>query len=486
VRAAARLYATAPNAAIYYGLGVTEHSQGSTMVMGMANLAMATGNLGRDGVGVNPLRGQNNVQGSCDMGSFPHELPGYRHVSDDATRSMFETLWGHAIDAEPGLRIPNMLDDAIDGHFKGIFVQGEDIAQSDPNTVHVMTALHSMELVVVQDLFINETAKLAHVFLPGTSFLEKDGTFTNAERRINRVRPAMRAKTGKQEWEVICDLAAALGAPMHYESSAQIMDEIAALTPTFAGVSFAKLDEVGSVQWPCNDAQPLGTPIMHQNGFVRGLGKFTDTPYVPTTERSTSRYPLLLTTGRILSQYNVGAQTRRTENVRWHTEDVLEIHPHDAAERGIADGDEVTLASRIGATTMHAVVSDRMPQGVVYTTFHYPVSGANVVTTENSDWATNCPEYKVTAVQVSPGRSAATVEVEHPEHRLGALVRMANQIARQFAHEPDDVAVAAVAKHLDSFWEHEMRVDLARAIEGGTVTVDPLAARAVQSLAITA
>jgi formate dehydrogenase major subunit len=486
VRAAARLYATAPNAAIYYGLGVTEHSQGSTMVMGMANLAMATGNLGRDGVGVNPLRGQNNVQGSCDMGSFPHELPGYRHVSDDATRSMFETLWGHAIDAEPGLRIPNMLDDAIDGHFKGIFVQGEDIAQSDPNTVHVMTALRSMELVVVQDLFINETAKLAHVFLPGTSFLEKDGTFTNAERRINRVRPAMRAKTGKQEWEVICDLAAALGAPMHYESSAQIMDEIAALTPTFAGVSFAKLDEVGSVQWPCNDAQPLGTPIMHQNGFVRGLGKFTDTPYVPTTERSTSRYPLLLTTGRILSQYNVGAQTRRTENVRWHTEDVLEIHPHDATERGVADGDEVTLASRIGATTMHAVVSDRMPQGVVYTTFHYPVSGANVVTTENSDWATNCPEYKVTAVQVSPGRSAATVEVEHPEHRLGALVRMANQIARQFAHEPDDVAVAAVAKHLDSFWEHEMRVDLARAIEGGTVTVDPLAARAVQSLAITA
>jgi formate dehydrogenase major subunit len=486
VRAGARLYATAPNAAIYYGLGVTEHSQGSTMVMGMANLAMATGNLGRDGVGVNPLRGQNNVQGSCDMGSFPHELPGYRHVSDDATRSMFETLWGHAIEAEPGLRIPNMLDDAIDGHFKGIFVQGEDIAQSDPNTVHVMTALRSMELVVVQDLFINETAKLAHVFLPGTSFLEKDGTFTNAERRINRVRPAMRAKTGKQEWEVICDLAAALGAPMHYESSAQIMDEIAALTPTFAGVSFAKLDEVGSVQWPCNDAQPLGTPIMHQTGFVRGLGKFTDTPYVPTAERSTSRYPLLLTTGRILSQYNVGAQTRRTENVRWHTEDVLEIHPHDAAERGIADGDEVTLASRIGATTMHVVVSDRMPQGVVYTTFHYPVSGANVVTTENSDWATNCPEYKVTAVQVSPGRSAATVEVEHPEHRLGALVRMANQITRQFAHEPDDVAVAAVAKHLDSFWEHEMRVDLARAIEGGTVTVDPLAARAVQSLAITA
>ncbi len=193
VRAAARLYATGGNAAIYYGLGVTEHSQGSTMVMGLANIAMATGNLGRDGVGVNPMRGQNNVQGSCDMGSFPHELPGYRHVSDDGVRTMFEELWGHEIQSEPGLRIPNMFDAAIDGHFKGLFVQGEDIAQSDPNTVHVMTALRSLELLIVQDLFINETAKVAHVFLPGTSFLEKDGTFTNAERRINRVRPVMRS-----------------------------------------------------------------------------------------------------------------------------------------------------------------------------------------------------------------------------------------------------------------------------------------------------
>ena len=486
VRAAARLYATGGNAAIYYGLGVTEHSQGSTMVMGMANLAMATGNLGRDGVGVNPLRGQNNVQGSCDMGSFPHELPGYRHVSDDATRAMFEALWGHAIQAEPGLRIPNMLDAAIDGEFKGIFVQGEDIAQSDPNTVHVQAALRSMELVVVQDLFINETAKLAHVFLPGTSFLEKDGTFTNAERRINRVRPAMRSKTGKQEWEVISELAAALGAPMHYTSSAEIMDEIAHLTPTFAGVSFAKLDEVGSVQWPCNAATPLGTPIMHQGGFVRGLGKFTNTPYVPTDERSNRRYPLLLTTGRILSQYNVGAQTRRTENVRWHEQDILEINPIDAEERGIADGAEITLASRVGATTLHADVTDRVPQGVVYTTFHHPVTGANVVTTQYSDWATNCPEYKVTAVQVSPGHSAATVEIDHPEHRLGALVRMANQIARQFAADPAQHAVAGVAKHLDSFWEHEMRVDLARAIEAGSVTVDPIVVDAINSLAVLA
>jgi formate dehydrogenase major subunit len=402
IRAAARLFAGGPNSAIYYGLGVTEHSQGSTMVMAMANLAMATGNIGREGVGVNPLRGQNNVQGSCDMGSFPHELPGYRHVSDDAVREQFAALWGAELRGDPGMRIPNMLDAAVMGEFKALFVQGEDIAQSDPNTQHVQRALESMELVIVQDLFLNETARFAHVFLPGTSFLEKDGTFTNAERRINRVRPVMAAKTGKQEWQVTCDLSAALGYPMHYDSASEIMDEIAELTPTFAGVSFALLDEVGSVQWPCNAEHPLGTPIMHVEGFVRGLGAFQVTPFVPTDERTTRRYPLVLTTGRILSQYNVGAQTRRTANVAWHDEDVLDIHEADAEARGIADGTWVTIASRVGTTVMRARITDRVPPGVVYTTFHFPGSGANVITTEYSDWATNCPEYKVTAVEVTP------------------------------------------------------------------------------------
>ena len=402
IRAAARLYATGPNSAIYYGLGVTEHSQGSTMVMAMANLAMVTGNIGRDGVGVNPLRGQNNVQGSCDMGSFPHEFAGYRHVSDTAVREQFEALWGAALQSEPGMRIPNMFDSAISGDFRALFIQGEDVAQSDPNTQHVQHALESLELLIVQDLFLNETARYAHVFLPGTSFLEKDGTFTNAERRINRVRPVMTPRTGKQEWEVACELSTALGYPMHYESAAQIMDEIATLTPTFAGVSFALLDEVGSVQWPCNAEHPLGTPIMHVGRFVRGEGAFQLTPYVPTEERSSRRYPLLLTTGRILSQYNVGAQTRRTANVAWHDEDLLEIHASDAEARGVADGSWVTLASRVGSTVMRAHISERVPPGVVYTTFHFPLSGANVVTTEYSDWATNCPEYKVTAVEVTP------------------------------------------------------------------------------------
>ena len=418
IRAAARLYGSAKRAAIYYGLGVTEHSQGSTMVMGMANLAMATGNLGYSGCGVNPLRGQNNVQGSCDMGSFPHELAGYRPVQDDAVRGSFERHWGVNIDPEPGWRIPNMLDAACADQFKGIYIQGEDIAQSDPNTQHVEAALANMECVVVQDLFLNETAKFAHVFLPGTSFLEKDGTFINAERRINRVRPVMKPRQSKDEWLITQDLAQAMGYPMDYTSAAEIMDEIAELTPTFAGVSFAFLDEVGSVQWPCNEDAPLGTPIMHIERFVRGKGLFVETDYVPTEEKSNRRFPLLLTTGRILSQYNVGAQTRRTDNNIWYREDLLEVHPADAELRGIAEGDLVSLASRKGEITLKATITERVQPGVVYTTFHNPETGANVVTTEYSDWATNCPEYKVTAVQVTPANHRSAWQQEHRERAL--------------------------------------------------------------------
>ena len=400
VRGAARLYAGAGNGAIYYGLGVTEHSQGTTTVMCIANLAMATGNIGREGVGVNPLRGQNNVQGSCDMGSFPHELSGYRHISDDAARALFESAWHVRLQPEPGLRIPNMFEAALEGSFKGMYIQGEDMAQSDPNTQHVTAALASMECVVVQDLFLNETAKYAHVFLPGSSFLEKDGTFTNAERRISRVRKVMTPLAGYQDWEVTQLLSNALGYPMNYAHPSQIMDEIAALTPTFTGVTYEKLDRLGSIQWPCNNAAPAGTPTMHIDHFVRGKGKFFVTEYVPTKERTSSRFPLILTTGRVLSQYNVGAQTRRTGNVVWHDQDRLEIHPHDAEARGIATDDWVGVASRAGDTVLRALVTERVQPGVVYTTFHFPESGANVVTTENSDWATNCPEYKVTAVQV--------------------------------------------------------------------------------------
>ena len=422
VRGAARLYATAGNGAIYYGLGVTEHSQGSTTVMAIANLAMATGNIGREGVGVNPLRGQNNVQGSCDMGSFPHELPGYRHVSGDAVRGIFEKEWGVTLNPEPGLRIPNMFDAAIDGSFLGLYVQGEDILQSDPDTHHVSKGLAAMECVVVHDLFLNETANYAHVFLPGSTFLEKDGTFTNAERRINMVRRVMAPKAGKADWETTMAISNAMGYPMNYTHPSEIMAEIARTTPTFAGVTYERLARE-SIQWPCNEAAPEGSPIMHVNGFVRGMGHFVITEYVPTDEKVGPRFPLLLTTGRILSQYNVGAQTRRTANVVWHAEDVLEIHPQDAEDRGIRDGDWVRLASRAGDTTLRAVLTERVAPGVVYTTFHHPVTQANVITTDYSDWATNCPEYKVTAVQVSPSNG-----ISHWQEEYQALSENARRI----------------------------------------------------------
>ena len=445
VRAAARLYATGasdgtratldahvarhgrrPNAAIYYGLGVTEHAQGSTAVIAIANLAMVTGNVGREGVGVNPLRGQNNVQGSCDMGSFPHELPGYRHVADDAVRAEFEAAWGVPISAEPGLRIPNMFDAALDGSFRGLYCQGEDIVQSDPDTQHVTAALSAMECIVVQDLFLNETAKYAHVFLPGSSFLEKDGTFTNAERRISRVRRVMPPLAGLADWEATAALSNALGHAMDYAHPSEIMDEIARLTPTFAGVSYERLDRLGSVQWPCNDASgEAGTPTMHVGGFVRGKGRFLPTRYVPSGEKTSARFPLLLTTGRVLTQYNVGAQTRRTANNRWHDEDRLDLHPHDAESRGIREGDWAGIASRAGETVLRARLTERVQPGVVYTTFHFPESGANVITTDSSDWATNCPEYKVTAVEV--------VKVAEPSN-WQSRYRTFN--ARQLAHLP--------------------------------------------------
>ena len=415
VRAAARLYATAGNGAIYYGLGVTEHSQGTTAVMCIANLAMATGNLGREGVGVNPLRGQNNVQGSCDVGSFPHELAGYRHISDPVTRALFDGAWGVKLLDEPGLRIPNMFEAALDGSFKGIYIQGEDMAQSDPNTQHVAAAFSAMECVVVQDLFLNETALYAHVLLPGSSFLEKDGTFTNAERRISRVRKVMEPLAGLADWEVTVALSNKLGYPMNYKHPSEVMDEIARLTPTFHGVSYEKIDRLGSLQWPCNEAAPEGTPTMHIDHFVRGKGRFFVTDYVATSERVSARFPLLLTTGRILSQYNVGAQTRRTPNVVWHDEDLLEINPHDAETRGIVHGDWVGITSRAGETVLRATVTERVPPSVVYTTFHFPESGANVVTTELSDWATNCPEYKVTAVQVVKVAKPSAWQQRHRE-----------------------------------------------------------------------
>jgi formate dehydrogenase major subunit len=319
-----------------------------------------------------------------------------------------------------------MFDAALDGSFKALYIQGEDILQSDPDTQHVSAGLGAMECVVVQDLFLNETASFAHVFLPGSTFLEKDGTFTNAERRVQLVRRVMAPRNGYADWEITELFARALGMDMRYNHPSEIMDEIAALTPTFSGISF-KLLEQGSVQWPCNAAAPLGTPVMHMEQFVRGKGRFMVTEYIATDKKINPHFPLLLTTGRILSQYNVGAQTRRTENGIWHDEDRLEIHPFDAEQRGVKDGDWVRLASRAGETSLRAWVTDRVAPGVVYTTFHHPDTQTNVVTTEFSDWATNCPEYKVTAVQVSPANGLSDWQTSY---------RAMTEASRQIAPSP--------------------------------------------------
>jgi len=415
IRAAARLYARGPNSAIYYGLGVTEHSQGSTGVMCLGNLALACGMLGREGVGVNPLRGQGNVQGGSCLGSWPHVFSGYRFVTDPDTRNTFEAEWGLRLDDEPGLRLPNMFDAAVAGTFKGMYIMGEDPVQSDPNQQHTIAAFRQMECVIVQDIFHTETTKYAHVLLPGSSSLEKEGTFTNAERRVSRVRKVIEPLAGLADWEVTVKMMNAMGYAVHYDHPSQILDEIARLSPAYSGMSYDLIDRVGSVQWPCDAHAPEGTEVLHVTTFPRGRANFMLTQFVPTAERTTDRFPLLLTTGRILSQYNVGTQTRRTANVQWHGEDVLEICTDDAELRGVKDGDWITLSSRVGAITLRARISPRVHAGLVYTTFHWAESKANAITTELSDWATNCPEYKVTAVEmvraaVVPARSATAAQ----------------------------------------------------------------------------
>jgi len=400
IRRLARIYAAGPNSTIYYGLGVTEHSQGSTGVMCLGNLTMATGMIGREGVGVNPLRGQGNVQGGSCLGSWPHMLTGYRFVTDDVVRGSFEDEWKVTLDSEPGLRLPNMFDAAVTGSFKAIYIQGEDPVQSDPNRHHVEAALRAMDCVVVQDLYLSETAKLAHVFFPGSSSLEKDGTFTNAERRVSMVRKVVEPLGGLADWQITVGFMNAMGYECHYDHPGQVLDEIARTSPAYSGMSFDKIDRLGSVQWPCNTDAPEGTEVLHMATFPRGKGSFMLTGYLPTQERATDQYPLLLTTGRILSQYNVGTQTRRTANMVWHDDDLLEISADDAAARGLANGDRARISSRYGATELTVQISERVNPGVVYTTFHFAHTMVNNLTSDLDDWATNCPEYKVTAVDV--------------------------------------------------------------------------------------
>jgi formate dehydrogenase major subunit len=410
IEEAAHLYATSAPAAIFYGLGVTEQAQGVPGVRSLANLGILTGNFGRPGTGSNPLRGQNNVQGSSDVGALPTTLTMYRPVSDEATRRAFERRWGRPIKPERGLMIPEMFDGAIAKTLKAMYVFGEDVAQTDPNVHHVEEALRSLDLLVVHDIFENVTAKFAHVLLPGSSFLEKTGTFTNAERRVQMVREALPPPgQARRDLEILFDLSRRLGYEMPHPDAASVMDEIAALTPEWRGISHERLGRQG-LQWPVPSADHPGTAVLYAEAFATTTRRaaLSSVDWEPPGEAASERFPFILITGRQLAHYNSGTQTRRTANAELHATDLVEIHPADAERLGITDGAFVEVESARGKVETWARVTTRVAPGNVFLSFHFPEVKTNLLTSGNSDPDVRCPEYKVTAVAVrsAPGAHA--------------------------------------------------------------------------------
>jgi formate dehydrogenase alpha subunit len=401
IRAAARQYATAPRAAIVYSMGITQHTTGTDNVLALANLALLTGNIGREGSGVNPLRGQNNVQGACDMGALPNVYPGYRSVQDPEVQAKFEQDWRVPLSSRNGLTVVEMMHAAAAGTVRALYIMGENPMLSDPNANHVKEALETVEFLVVQDIFLSETAALADVVLPSASFAEKDGTFTNTERRVQRVRKAV-APPGeaRQDWTIVCELGSRIGYPMRYASPAEILDEIAALTPIYGGIGFDRLEGPG-LQWPCPDRQHPGTPILHRSQFTRGKGRFHPTPFREAAELPDEAYPYLLTTGRYLYHFHTGTLTRRVAGLEHLAPPApVEIHPDDGAREGIADGDAVEVESRRGRVTARAVLTERSPRGTVFMAFHYREAAANALTIDALDPVAKIPELKVCAVRV--------------------------------------------------------------------------------------
>ncbi len=399
---AAEMYATAERAAIFYTLGITEHTCGTDNVMSLANLAMLTGNVGKPAAGVNPLRGQNNVQGACDMGALPNFLPGYQQLKWPDIRQKFAAAWGAAVPEKPGLTLPDMFDAAVRGELKAMYIMGEDPVLSDADAHHVRKGLESLDFLVCQNLFLTETAKLADVVLPAASFAEKEGTFTNTERRIQRVRQAIEPVGGSRpDWRIICDLAARFGYPMAYGSPEEIMSEIAALTPVYAGVSYPRLEASG-LQWPVPAADHPGTPYLHEDGrFTCGLGYFQPIDYAPPAEVPDDEYPFLLTTGRILYHYNVSTHRHARRLTAHRPEEKVMVHPDDAARLGLADGAMATVTSRRGRVSAKAQVTDAVPPGVVWMSFHFPATPTNEVTSGAYDKITKTYEYKVCAVRIT-------------------------------------------------------------------------------------
>jgi formate dehydrogenase alpha subunit len=400
IERAAELLAEGPTLFVT-GLGLSELTQGVASVLGLANLALLTGSFGRRGAGVLPLRGQNNVQGNADMGAMPDFTTGYQPLDDPSHRARLLREWGSAPPAAPGLTLPEMLAAARAGQLRGLWIQGEDVAQSDPNQSAVLEALESLELLIVQELFPTETARRAHLVLPSAGWLEQDGTFTNAERRIQRVRAAMRPPgQARPDQEAVLDVAAALGAGWGRPTPAEVMDEIARVAPhLFGGVSHARLGEDG-LQWPCPSADHPGTPVLHSERFTRGKARLMPIEFVPSPEHDVPDFPYTLVTGRVLEHYNVGSMTRRTPNLRLVGEDFLVMHPDDAAREGLREHERVGIESRWGATTCRLHADARVAPGTLFLSFHFPETHANRLTGPQTDPQSHCPEYKVTAVRV--------------------------------------------------------------------------------------
>jgi formate dehydrogenase major subunit len=401
VRAAAIEYGKADNAMAFHGLGVTEHSHGSKTVMTLADIAMMTGNIGRPGVGVLPLRGQNNVQGAADMGCQPHQGAGYLQVNDPEVHRRYEEFYGVHLSDKIGYKIPQMYEAALAGHLKALWIMGEDVAQTDPNTEHVTAALNALDFLVVQELFMTPTCEFADVILPASSFLEKSGTFTNGERRVQRVNAVIPPIEGtKPDGVIIAEIMQRMGMDQPDYTPEGVLAEIAQIVPFFKGATWENLTEQGT-QWPIADGG-IGTPILHLDSFKRGLGKFHFFQFQESKEieKHGAEYPFILTTGRILEHYNCGTMTRRTGNADIVSEDLLAIHPDDASKKGIDDGDMVRIFSARGEVHVKAKLSTEVKPGILYTTFHFPEHLVNMVTSSECDEDTMCPEYKVVAVEV--------------------------------------------------------------------------------------
>ena len=401
LRTAARIYGTAEKGSILYAMGITQHSHGTEAVKCCANLAMICGNVGIEGGGVNPLRGQNNVQGACDMGALPNVFTGYQQVADEKARSKFEEAWGVPLSGQPGLTIMEIMNGALEGKIKALYIMGENPMLSDPDLHHVQEAMKSLDLLISQDIFLNETGEYAHVVLPSACFAEKDGTFTNTERRVQRIRKAVEAPgTARPDWAILAGLATRMGYPMQYQSAHEIMKEINSVTPSYKGITYERIEGVG-LQWPCPNIDHPGTKYLHKDQFTRGKGILTPVEYRPSEELPNDEYPYILTTGRVLYHFHTATMSRRSTGlVERYPESLAEINPRDAARAGIEEGKIIRISSRRGTVSVKAHVTDRAPEGTIFMNFHFKEAAANLLTNPALDPTGKIPEYKVCAVKV--------------------------------------------------------------------------------------